>query len=310
MQKLERLIEITDLRKVWTHEAIDFTPWLALDENIALLSSAIGLDITVEETECAVGGFSTDIYAVETGTDRRIVIENQLEDTDHDHLGKIITYASGKSADAVIWVVKHARDEHRSAIEWLNNHTDLKIGFFLCEIKLYKIGNSKEAVKFDVVEKPNDWSNKIRKETLSTASHKFRYEYWTQFNDYAKKNEQFVENFRSRKPSTDHWMDLSIGTSDCHLAISLIQKRASITLELYINDDKSLFDKLEGHRKAIEKEAGIVFDWKKLPDKKASRIIVEKKVDFRDQKKWQSQFGWIIDNAIKMKKVFMKYREK
>ena len=109
--------------------------------------------------------------------------------------GKIITYASGKSADAVIWVVKRARDEHRSAIEWLNNHTDLKIGFFLCEIKLYKIGNSKPAVNFEVIEKPNDWSNKIRKEAISTPSHQFRYEYWTQFNEYAENNALFITAF-------------------------------------------------------------------------------------------------------------------
>lgn len=121
---LSRLEEIKDLRTVWPHEALDFTPWLSQDDNISLLADAVEMDITVDETESSVGDFNVDIFASETGTDRKIIIENQLEDTNHDHLGKLITYASGKSADVVIWVVKHAREEHKAAIEWLNNHTD------------------------------------------------------------------------------------------------------------------------------------------------------------------------------------------
>ena len=307
MVELEHLDEINDLRTIWPKEAIDFTPWLAKEENIAILSKAINLDITVEERESPVGTFSTDIYATETNTDRRIVIENQLSDTDHDHLGKLITYASGKSADAVVWVVKRARDEHRSAIEWLNNHTDLKIGFFLCEIKLYKIGNSNAAVKFDVIEKPNDWSNQIRREIISTPSHQFRYDYWTQFNEYARKNSSFTRNFNIRKASTDHWMDLSIGSSNCHIAISLIQKRNSIDLELYINEGNLLFDKLYNNKETIEAETGLHFDWRELPDKKASRIVVEKQVNLSNRDEWESQFNWIIENTVKKKKAFKKY---
>ena len=160
MTNLGRLEEIRDLRNAWPHEALDFTPWLAEDENISILGDAVGMEIAVDETESAVGDFSVDIMATEVGTGRKIIIENQLEDTDHDHLGKLITYASGKSADIVIWVVKRAREEHRSAIEWLNNHTDENIALFLVEIKLYQIGSSDIAVKFEVVEKPNDWTRK------------------------------------------------------------------------------------------------------------------------------------------------------
>jgi hypothetical protein len=165
---LGQLKEIKDLRKVWPHEALDFTPWLAEEENLMLLSDAVGLEITVEETESSVGDFNVDIYATETGTDRKIIIENQLEDTNHEHLGKLITYASGKAADIVIWVVKHAREEHRAAMEWLNNYTDENIAFFLLEIKLYQIGNSDIAVKFEVIEKPNDWVKEIKRQSSSS----------------------------------------------------------------------------------------------------------------------------------------------
>ena len=115
------------------------------------MADAVGLEITVDETESSVGYFNVDIYATETGTDRKIIIENQLEDTNHDYLGKLITYASGKPADIVIWVVKRAREEHRSATEWRNNHTDENIAVFLVEIKFYQIGSSDIAVKCEVV---------------------------------------------------------------------------------------------------------------------------------------------------------------
>ena len=181
MTNLGTLKEITDLRSIWPHEALNFTPWVA--ENVDLLADAVGLDITVDETESSVGDFNVDIYASETGTDRKIIIENQLEDTDHDHLGKLITYASGKGADVVIWVVKHAREEHKAAVEWLNNHTDDKIGFFLCEIKLFQIGDSQIAPAFTVVERPNDWTKEIRKTASANSTQQQRLEYWQAFND-------------------------------------------------------------------------------------------------------------------------------
>ena len=178
MANLGILEEIKDLRTVWPHEAADFTPWLSEDDNIALLADAVGIDITVDETESLVGDFHVDLSASETGTERKIIIENQLGDTDHDHLGKLITYASGKSADVIIWVVKRAREEHKAAIEWLNYHTDEKIGFFLCEIKLYRIGDSAPAVKFEVVEKPNDWTKEVKKTEMTGVTQQQRYEYW------------------------------------------------------------------------------------------------------------------------------------
>lgn len=121
MINLGKLKEIKDLRKVWPHEALDFTPWLAEDDNLTLLADAVGLEITVDETESSVGDFNVDIYATETGTDRKIIIENQLEDTNHDHLGNLITYASGKSADIVIWVVKRANIIQLRTIYKINN---------------------------------------------------------------------------------------------------------------------------------------------------------------------------------------------
>lgn len=305
MANLGTLKEITDLRSIWPHEALNFTPWVA--ENVDLLADAVGLDITVDETESSVGDFNVDIYASETGTDRKIIIENQLEDTDHDHLGKLITYASGKGADVLIWVVKHAREEHKAAVEWLNNHTDDKIGFFLCEIKLFQIGDSQIAPSFTVVERPNDWTKEIRKTASANPTQQQRLEYWQAFNDYAFSDANFSRIFNKRKPTTDHWMDFSIGSSACHIAVSQIQKRKAVDVELYINDDKELFKSLFAHKDEIEKNMEMELEWKELSERKASRILIEKTVDLDDRATWPEQFDYIMDTCIKMKKAFKRY---
>lgn len=303
MTNFGTLKEITDLRSIWPHEALNFTPWVA--ENVDLLADAVGLDITVDETESSVGDFNVDIYASETGTDRKIIIENQLEDTDHDHLGKLITYASGKGADVVIWVVKHAREEHKAAVEWLNNHTDDKIGFFLCEIKLFQIGDSQIAPAFTVVERPNDWTKEIRKTASANSTQQQRLEYWQAFNDYAFSDANFSRIFNKRKPTTDHWMDFSIGSSACHIAVS--QKRKAVDVELYINDDKELFKSLFAYKDEIEKNMEMELEWKELPERKASRILIEKTVDLDDRATWPEQFDYIMDTCIKMKRAFKRY---
>ncbi|MBQ9371825.1 MAG: DUF4268 domain-containing protein [Thermoguttaceae bacterium] len=307
MVNLSRLEEIKDLREVWPHEALDFTPWLAKEENVALLADAVGIDVTVEETESSVGDFNVDILAFETGKERRIIIENQLEDTDHDHLGKLITYAAGKSADVVIWVVKRAREEHRAAVEWLNNHTDENIGFFLCEIKLFRIGNSDPAVKFEVIEKPNDWTKEVKKNDAPSDVELQRYDYWVALKDYVFQNAAFAERFKPRKPSTNHWMDFSVGSSACHLAVNQIRKQNLVDVEFYITDNKDLFHDLYRHKNDIETETGLIFDWREKPERKACQIVIEKKVNFDDKTQWNDQFDWLIDVMIKMKTAFTKY---
>ena len=304
MKPLGKLVEITDLRKIWKHEANDFTPWLAEEENMTLLGDALGLDITADEVESGVGDFNVDILATENGTGRKVIIENQLEDTNHDHLGKLITYASGKSANIIIWLVKHARAEHRAAIEWLNNHTDEQADFFLCEIKLYQIGDSEPAVKFEVIEKPNAWSKSIRKTDGMGASQQFRLEYWTAFNDYAFKNKEFAKAFGQRKATTDHWMDLSVGSSACHIAISLVRKYSHLVVELYIVDDKQLFKLLHDHKAEFEEVVGCQLDWRELPEKKASRILIRKDVNFDNRDQWPEQFDWIIEKTLKLKQAY------
>lgn len=307
MINLGKLNEIKDLRTVWKHEASDFTPWLAEDDNIAMLGDAVGLDITVDATESGVGDFYVDVFASETSTGRKIIIENQLEDTNHDHLGKLITYASGKDADIIIWIVKRAREEHRAAVEWLNNHTDEKINFFLVEIKLYSIGSSEPAVMFNVVEKPNNWTKEIKKQSSTDPRHQFRLEYWTAFNEHAFAIPSFAKNFNRRKPSTDHWMTFSLGSSAYYLDICVLKQRQALVVEIYISDDKSIFHQFYQHKNDIENELGYKLDWKELPNKKASRIVLEKPFNLNNQAEWGSQFDWLVDTCLRFKNAFKKY---
>lgn len=302
---LGKLEKINDLRKVWPHEALDFTPWLAQDDNIAMLSDAIGIDISVDETESTVGSFNVDIYATETDTGNKIIIENQLEETNHDHLGKIITYASGKDAKFVIWIVKKAREEHRHAIEWLNNHTDNDIAFFLIEIELWSINNSDPAVKFNVIEKPNDWAKEIKKaDTNINDTQRLKLDYWTSFVDYAFANNSFSKMFKKRKPSTDHWYSVSLGSSEYHMSFLMNTQKNILAIEVYFSNNKELFNEFYSEKDKIEALAGITLDWRELPERKASRVLYETTADFKNKDNWNEQFDWIMEYAVKNAKAF------
>ncbi len=202
-----------ELRTVWAHEALDFTKWLAEDENLAMLSDAVGVELELVETESSVGSFNVDIYAQEAGTGRKVIIENQLEETNHDHLGKVITYAAGKDAEVVIWVVARARDEHRQAIEWLNQHTDSEFGFFLVEIELWQIGGSKPAPRFNVVEQPNEWTKAIKFSEELTELGRVKLSYWTKYREIAEGATEFASAFKLYKPTTDSWSILGCGAA-------------------------------------------------------------------------------------------------
>lgn len=302
---LGKLEQIIDLRSIWKNEATDFTVWLAREENLALLSNTIGMDLTLEERESSVGSFNVDIFAKEEGTDRNVIIENQLEDTNHDHLGKLITYASGKEADVVVWIVKRARDEHRKAIEWLNQHTDDKIGFFLIEIELWKINDSPIAPKFNIVERPNDWAKNMKTiEGLSDAK-KLQLEFWTEFYNYANSETEFKRNFSLRKPRAQHWYDLSVGTSAYHIGLTVNTQKKTIGCEIYINEDKEIFENFKQHKQDILNDFGLTLTFKEAT--KACRIIIVTPIDINNRTNWENAYRSMCDNSLKLKEIISKY---
>ena len=305
MDKLGKMIRITDLRSVWPHEANDFTKWLAQEENLALLSDAIDIELELEERESSVGSFNVDIYAKEVGTNRRVIIENQLEDTNHDHLGKLITYASGKGAEVIVWIVKRARDEHRQAIEWLNQHTDSNIGFFLLEIELWQIGDSMKAPRFNIVEKPNDWSKTMKTIEGLSDTDLLKLEFWNGFNDAMSNNDEFKHHFRARKASPQHWYDLSIGSSAYHICLTINTQKQCIGADIYIDDDKELFAQFKSHKDEITAMLNSEVDWREA--KKACRICISTDINPKKREAWPKAYNWFLEKAIVYKEIANKY---
>lgn len=284
-----------DVRSVWVHEAYDFTNWLAKEENLQLLSEEIGININLIDTEVFAGKYKVDILAEEESTERKIIIENQLEFTDHKHLGQIITYASGYDADVIVWIVKGINDEHLQAIEWLNSVTNSKINFFLIQIELWQIDDSQYAPKFNVFAKPNEWS-KVLKESKSskaelTDTKLFQLEFWTKLKEYNSASDSKLKITRS--PRARHWCDVSIGSSLCHLSLTINTQAKEIGCGLYISDSKSLYRKFHEQKEEIELEIGKELEWMELPEGKASRIKLSKDIDVTDQYNWDECFQWI-----------------
>lgn len=299
--ELGKMKRIHDLRTVWPHEANDFTKWLAEDANLEELGNAVGIDIDLEERESSVGSFSVDLYATESGSGRKIIIENQLEDTNHDHLGKLITYASGKGAEVVIWIVKRARDEHRQAIEWLNQHTDSNIGFFLVEIELWQINDSLLAPKFNVVEKPNDWAKTMKSIEGMSETDRLKLEFWQAFNDHLGNNPDFQKELNLRKPQPCHWYDLSLGTSSYYISLNINTQKKKIDAGLYIPNDKEVYHRLQEHKAEFDAAFGTDIEFRDAG--KSSRILLYHSINVKDRAKWAEAADWMFQKALIFKKI-------
>ena len=251
MEKLG-LIEQVDVRSVWESESSDFTPWLAENGNLTLLGNELGIELELEAQEKAVGPFRADILCKDTADASWVLIENQIERTDHKHLGQLLTYASGLEAVTIVWISTEFTEEHKSALDWLNQITNDSVRFFGVEIELWRIGNSPAAPKFRVVCKPNDWGNTIRQaaDDLAEASpaEQLRMKYWSAFREHLQEQQS---KLRPQKPAPNHWYSLSIGTSRAHSSALLITKESKIGVELCINSDnaKAIFADL--YRKKI-----------------------------------------------------------
>lgn len=296
-----------ELRKAWPHEANDFTQWLAKEESISELSNELGIDIKVIQTEANVGKFKLDILAEEEGTGKKVIIENQLEDTNHDHLGKIITYASGLDAQTIIWIVKDVREEHQQAVDWLNEHTDEHLNFFLVKIEVWQIGDSAMAPKFHIICQPNDWAKSVKTsaaELILTDTKKLQLEFWNKFKEYSL---QRGTKLRLRLPKPQHWYDISFGRSDAHISLVMNTRESLMVCQIWISNNKELFQKLYSHRKEIESELKTTLEWMELPEKKASRIILTNPAEIESTKDWESYFEWLISKSEEFQKVFIKY---
>lgn len=293
--KLEKI----ELREVWRHEALDFTRWLAKKENIALLSKEIGIDIEVIQTEMSVGRYNVDIFARDTESNKKIVIENQLENTNHDHLGKMLVYAAGLDADIAIWVVKDVNEEHKQAVEWLNDNSFEKINIFLVKVELWQIDNSPVAPKFQVICEPNNWAKVLKqqsKDNISDLELK-QMEYWQGFVDYAKSKDK---TYISQRPSIYNWYVIRIGSSDYKIKLVHSVNSDMIRCQLEIFNDE-IYKKLEQYRNEIDNKINGL-EWEYIEDRKVNRIGLSNNI-----KDSASSYVWLLDMVDRFKTVFPEY---
>jgi hypothetical protein len=304
--KLGRLEKI-DLRSFWKREDTDFTPWLAKEENIQLLSETIGIELEVVSQEESVGPFSADILCKDTINDHYVLIENQLERTDHTHLGQLMTYAAGLDAVTIIWIAQKFTEEHRAALDWLNRITDSTFTFFGIEIELYKIGESEAAPMFNIVSKPNDWSKLVKKSASTqnvTDTKLLQQEYWQGLKDYMEDNKSFV---KMQSPPPQHWTNIAIGKSNFHLSASVSSRDKSVNIWLNIlgENSKENFDKLHElsyENSLIEISKDLV--WDRMEGRKMSAVMLKSNGDFSEKSDWINQFAWFKEYIEKYTKYF------
>jgi len=306
---LGKLVEV-DIREIWKNEATDFTKWLASEENLSALGEEIGIGISLIKTEARVGAFSADILAEEEKTGRKIVIENQLEQTDHDHFGKLFTYGSGYNASILIWVCREVRDEHRQAIDWLNDRTDNDLHMFVIKMEVWKIGDSSPAPKFQIICSPNNWAKTVKEGESGNLSETklLQLEFWTEFNAYLQ---EISSPLKSREPQPRYFYDVTIDgipRTQVYLSLTVSLRSNFVRCEFYIRNNKELYHKMYKQKAEIEAELGYKLIWEELPEAKASSIYIKKEnVKVKDRKTWQGSHKWLMEAASKFSEVFPKY---
>ena len=299
------LITEVNLRDIWKHEAQDFTKWLIKPENMKLLSDVIGIDIEDGDSEVKLSNsrYQVDILARNPISESMIIIENQLERSDHDHLGKILTYGAGYDAEVVIWICKKIREEHRTAIEWLNTHIDKNINIFVIELKVIKIGDSLPAPQFNVVVQPNDWA-KTMGTYRASESEQIKIAFWQGFAEFLELKNQDIKIKGSR---LRYYIDVG-GKSRFRLICLLNQRSRSINVEIYIANDKELFDEVFREKDRIEGILGKELEWLRLKETGASRIKLIKKSERPvDSEKKLEHYAWLLKNIEKFQTAFKKW---
>jgi hypothetical protein len=278
-------------------------------KNLVALSKTLQLDLKLEAAEQNIGSFRADLICKERDSGKWVVIENQLEGSDHTHLGQILTYAAGFKAQTVIWIAKRFTEEHRAALDWLNSVTGPDIHFFAVEIQVWRIENSKPAPTFNIVVQPNDWSNqvaeasrKIEFEDLSNIK-KLQFEYWTALNENLKK----AGVIQAPTPQPLYYTIFPIGKSDMHLSTVVNSREKHIGVELYLDgsEAKKYFEELYSRKNIIEKEIGIELEWQDLPNKVSCRVLLRlKDTFFSNRDDWQRQHAWMMKYLEIFRRVF------
>lgn len=290
------------LRTYWKNEAKDFTPWLA--EHSTELGDVVGMDLEVVDTEVAVGRYAVDILANDTGAKRKVVIENQLDRTDHDHLGKLLTYAAGLDADAVIWVAASFTEEHRAAFEWLNRNSQEGVDFIAVQAQLLQIDDSKPAPKFEMVVAPSGWAIKKNRGPASERLEKYR-SFFQKLIDTLREEHSFT---RARIGQAQNWYNFPSGTSALPFSASFASgARACVQVYIDLGEGQANLAALNYLHDIpeIETELGHELQWEELPSSRACRVAI-----YRDgsmdssESDLESIHDWMVERLLAFRSTF------
>lgn len=272
-------VEEHELRSVWPHEEHDFTRWLM--EHLHLLAAELGIEVEEVTREEAVGDFSADIVAKEMNTGGQVVIENQYGATDHDHLGKLLTYSAGRDAAFTIWVAEEFRAEHRSVLEWLNESGPQDARFFAVKPRVLTIeGNETRGFEFEVLVEPNDWERQLTQSLTETEK-----AYKEFFADLTEAYAERRPDWYQLKPQPQSWLSFGAGMSGVSIGW-VFHQGPEFSLDLYIDTsdgdrNEAVFQALEDDRAAIEDALDAELVWERLPEKRACRIKLPREIEGR-----------------------------
>ncbi|MBF4696045.1 DUF4268 domain-containing protein [Fusibacter ferrireducens] len=307
-------LEILKPRDIWANEEFDFTPWLS--ENIELLSNLIKFPIEILQLEKKVGSFELDIYGKITGSDQIVIIENQLEVTDHKHLGQLITYASGLDASIIIWVSPTISEEHKSAIGWLNEISNDKINFFLVRVEVIKIDESLPAVRLYLEESPSNYERMLKNIVAGKDGprHELRRIFWRRFLDYLSTNGKTFASHRIE--TTDNWMSFPVGNSNYSITATMtINSQIRIELQFGYKErerNKNDFDVFLSFEDEIKDILTEKVSWERLDENIGSRIAVYRNYDknLLDDDIYRTElYNWMMISIEKFKKVYLKFNK-
>lgn len=309
-ESLSRLNRV-ELRRAWSNESLEFTPWLARPENLALLGEAIGIELELVQTEMAVGSFSADIVCKETSKGTQVLIENQIERTDHTHLGQLLTYAAGLEAVVIVWVAREFTDPHRAALDWLNEVTDDRARFFGLEIELWQIADSPYAPKFNVVARPNEWTETVQETAGKNLSawQELQVAFWSGYREHLK--EHGVTSPPKALPQS--WVNHPLGRTGYTLA-SIISswdfvrnvsgQQLRVELAVYPDDSATAFAKLLERIDEIGAQIGEPLEVSNPEDIKTKKLFVSLDVDLDDRSRWPEYYEWLWGHVHRFDRVF------
>ncbi|MEQ1672590.1 MAG: DUF4268 domain-containing protein, partial [Hyphomicrobium sp.] len=306
-----------ELRSVWKKEDRVFTPWLARQENLDLLANELGLDpLEKHGTEVPVGRYSADLVCRITNSEEFVLIENQIESSDHKHLGQILTYVVGLDAGGthikhVIWVAADFRAEHVEAIKWLNEHLAGKISVFACRVETWRIGNSPPAVKFQVVAQPSSWNAVIRgldERLPAEGIDANRESYWAAFSEVMRERSLPVK-IREQAPRQGFYTFTIDPSKGAYIYVYRVVEAKVIGAYLSLSGVpgvvRVVFDRLIADKTAIEGELGCALDWsEKQADRNYRAQIQWIDGDALDEADWRRQHDWLADQVDKLYRVF------